>query len=105
MMTESGKLRFREKLSYGLGDFASCLYWVAFGNFLFKFYTDVFGITAAVASAMDQRLGRRFARQSGGGATGVEAWVMFGSVEAALQEGRNGQTGCRPPARPGHVNC
>ncbi len=46
-MSEPQKLRMSEKLSYGCGDFASCLFWAAFSNFLPLFYTDVFGITAA----------------------------------------------------------
>ena len=45
--TADTKLPLREKLSYGCGDFASCLFWAAFSNFLPLFYTDVFGITAA----------------------------------------------------------
>ena len=45
--TADTKLSLREKLSYGCGDFASCLFWAAFSNFLPLFYTDVFGITAA----------------------------------------------------------
>jgi GPH family glycoside/pentoside/hexuronide:cation symporter len=51
-MSVTARLGLREKFSYGLGDFASNLYWAAFGHFLFKFYTDVFGITAAVAGAI-----------------------------------------------------
>lgn len=37
-------MHLREKLSYGAGDFASCLYWVYLNTFLPNFYTDVFGI-------------------------------------------------------------
>jgi GPH family glycoside/pentoside/hexuronide:cation symporter len=47
-----GKLSLREKLAYGCGDFASCLFWASFSNFLLLFYTDVFGITAAAAGLM-----------------------------------------------------
>ncbi|PTX91396.1 MFS transporter [Opitutus sp. ER46] len=46
------KLPLREKLAYGCGDFASCLFWASFSNFLLLFYTDVFGITAAAAGLM-----------------------------------------------------
>ena len=46
------KLSYREKISYGFGDFASCLYWQTFMVYLTFFYTDVFGITAAAAAAM-----------------------------------------------------
>ena len=41
-----------EKLSYGLGDLASCLYWQTFMIYLTYFYTDVFGIAAAAAGTM-----------------------------------------------------
>ncbi|WP_415909022.1 MFS transporter [Oleiharenicola sp. Vm1] len=47
-----GSLPLREKLAYGCGDFASCLFWASFSNFLLLFYTDVFGITAAAAGLM-----------------------------------------------------
>jgi GPH family glycoside/pentoside/hexuronide:cation symporter len=46
------KLRLREKVSYGFGDFASCLYWQTFMVYLTFFYTDIFGITAAATAAM-----------------------------------------------------
>jgi len=46
------KLRLKEKLAYGVGDFASCIYWAVIGTYLLKFYTDVFGISAAVAGAI-----------------------------------------------------
>jgi GPH family glycoside/pentoside/hexuronide:cation symporter len=46
------KLPLREKLAYGCGDFASCLYWRTFMVFLPIFYTDVFGITAAAVGTM-----------------------------------------------------
>ena len=48
----SEKLPLREKLAYGCGDFASCLYWRTFMVFLPIFYTDVFGITAASLGTM-----------------------------------------------------
>jgi Na+/melibiose symporter-like transporter len=43
------RLTFKEKFGYGLGDTASNLYFQMFINFLLFFYTDVFGIPAAVA--------------------------------------------------------
>jgi len=51
-MAEPEKLRLREKISYGFGDFASCLYWKAISDYLSIFYTDIFGLTALAASAM-----------------------------------------------------
>lgn len=48
--TERPKLR--EKICYGFGDLASVLYWQTFMLYLTYFYTDVFGITAAVAATM-----------------------------------------------------
>lgn len=46
------KLPVREKLAYGCGDFASCLYWRTFMVYLPFFYTDVFGIGAAALGTM-----------------------------------------------------
>ena len=46
------KLSYREKISYGFGDFASCLYWQTFMLYLTFFYTDVFGISALAAAAL-----------------------------------------------------
>lgn len=43
---------FREKLSYGFGDLASCLYWSTFMNYMLYFYTDIFGITAGAVGTM-----------------------------------------------------
>jgi len=48
----SEKLGLVEKLSYGLGDLASCLYWQTFMIYLTFFYTDVFGISALAAGTM-----------------------------------------------------
>ncbi|HYC72441.1 MAG TPA: MFS transporter [Opitutaceae bacterium] len=45
-------LPWREKLAYGCGDFASCLYWRTFMVFLPIFYTDVFGLSAAAVGTM-----------------------------------------------------
>ena len=51
-MTQSKDLRLPEKLAYGCGDFASCLYWRTFMVYLPIFYTDVFGLTAAAVGTM-----------------------------------------------------
>ena len=52
MSTESQKLPLREKICYGFGDFASCLFWQTLTFYLLFFYTEVFGITAQAAAAM-----------------------------------------------------
>ncbi|PMG40597.1 MFS transporter [Shewanella sp. 10N.286.52.B9] len=46
------KLSFKEKVGYALGDVASNFYWRVFDVFLFIFYTDVFGISAAAVGTM-----------------------------------------------------
>ncbi len=46
------KLSAVEKVSYGFGDFASCLYWKTISDFLAIFYTDTFGLSAAAAGKM-----------------------------------------------------
>ena len=46
------KLPFSEKMGYACGDMASNLYWRFFDLFLLYFYTDVFGIPAAVAGTL-----------------------------------------------------
>lgn len=48
----TARLRLREKLGYGFGDFGFNLYWVTMGSFLAAFYTDVFGLSAAAAGTM-----------------------------------------------------
>ena len=52
MTTDSPKLRFNEKFGYGLGDFASCLFWQTFSIYLAAFYTDIFGLAPAVVATM-----------------------------------------------------
>lgn len=42
----------REQLCYGLGDFASVLYWQTFSVYLAYFYTDVYGLAAGATAAM-----------------------------------------------------
>ena len=46
------RLSVKEKIGYGLGDTASNFYWQMFMSFILFFYTDVFGISAAVAGTM-----------------------------------------------------
>jgi len=48
----SGKLKGRERVAYGLGDFGSNMAWNMVSNFLLFFYTDVFGISAAVVGTL-----------------------------------------------------
>lgn len=50
MVTDNVTLK--EKIGYGLGDAASSMFWKLFGMYLLFFYTDVFGIDAAVAGTM-----------------------------------------------------
>ncbi|WP_069659579.1 MFS transporter [Arcticibacter eurypsychrophilus] len=50
MSTE--KIKFKEKVGYGLGDAASSMFWKLFSMYLLIFYTDIFGITAAAAGTM-----------------------------------------------------
>ncbi|MEM8896127.1 MAG: glycoside-pentoside-hexuronide (GPH):cation symporter [Bacteroidota bacterium] len=45
-------ISLKEKVSYGLGDFASSMFWKMFGVYLLFFYTDVYGITAAQVGTM-----------------------------------------------------
>lgn len=46
------KIRLSEKIGYGLGDMSSSMFWKLFGTYLMIFYTDVFGISAAVVGTM-----------------------------------------------------
>ena len=52
MNDKSMKLSFREKFGYGLGDTASHFSWDLAGMFLFFYYTDVYGISAAAAGTI-----------------------------------------------------
>lgn len=45
-------LGLRERLAFGLGDFASGLYWHTFTIYLTFFYTDVFGLSALAAGTL-----------------------------------------------------
>jgi len=45
-------LKLSEKIGYGFGDAASSMFWKLFGMYLIFFYTDIFGIPAAVVGTM-----------------------------------------------------
>lgn len=45
-------ISFKEKIGYGFGDMASSMFWKLFGSYLMIFYTDVFGMPAAVVGTM-----------------------------------------------------
>jgi GPH family glycoside/pentoside/hexuronide:cation symporter len=49
---DTEKLRFGEKLGYGLGDTASNFFFATFNVFLLYYYTDIFGLTAAAVGTM-----------------------------------------------------
>jgi len=46
------KLNFKEKIGYGFGDAASSMFWKLFGMYIMFFYTDIYGIPAAVVGTM-----------------------------------------------------
>ncbi|MCJ7730302.1 MAG: MFS transporter [Sedimentisphaerales bacterium] len=52
MSNEIQKLPLREKVCYGFGDLASCLFWATIMSQLLFFYTDVFGLAPAAAGIM-----------------------------------------------------
>lgn len=52
MKTLSEKLRFGEKVSYGLGDLASNFVWGMTSSYLLFFYTNVFGLAAGVVGTL-----------------------------------------------------
>lgn len=45
-------IALKEKIGYGFGDMASSMFWKLFGAYLMIFYTDVFGLPAAVVGTM-----------------------------------------------------
>lgn len=51
-MSNTTKLSFKEKFGYGLGDTACHFAWDMAGMFLFFFFTDVYGISAATAGTI-----------------------------------------------------
>ena len=48
----STMIKLKEKIGYGFGDMASSMFWKLFGSYLMIFYTDVFGLPAAVVGTM-----------------------------------------------------
>lgn len=46
------KITLKEKIGYGFGDFASSMFWKVFSVYLLYYYTDVFGISAAIVGTM-----------------------------------------------------
>lgn len=49
---EETRIKFKEKLGYGFGDFANNLVWIAISAFLTFFYTDVVGFSAAAVGTL-----------------------------------------------------
>ena len=45
-------IKLTEKIGYGFGDMASYMFWKLFGAYLMIFYTDVFGLPAAMVGTM-----------------------------------------------------
>ena len=45
-------IKLKEKIGYGFGDMASSMFWKLFGSYLMIFYTDIFGMPAAVVGTM-----------------------------------------------------
>ena len=45
-------ISIKEKIGYGFGDMASSMFWKLFGSYLMIFYTDVFGLSAAIVGTM-----------------------------------------------------
>lgn len=45
-------ITLKEKIGYGFGDMASSMFWKLFGSYLMIFYTDIFGLPAAVVGTM-----------------------------------------------------
>ena len=45
-------IKLTEKIGYGFGDMASSMFWKLFGAYLMIFYTDIFGLPAAVVGTM-----------------------------------------------------
>ncbi len=50
--TTMNRPKMLEKVCYGFGDLGSCLFWQTITIYLSYFYTDVFGLTPAVAGTM-----------------------------------------------------
>lgn len=52
MILNDDRPGIKEKIGYGLGDFASSMFWKLFAVYLMIFYTDVFGMSAAAVGTM-----------------------------------------------------
>ena len=52
VQSTSAPIGLKEKIGYGLGDMSSSMFWKLFGAYLMIFYTDVFGISAAIVGTM-----------------------------------------------------
>jgi GPH family glycoside/pentoside/hexuronide:cation symporter len=52
MSEATQKLPLAQKIGYGFGDLASCLFWSTISTYLLYFYTDVFGLSARSAGIM-----------------------------------------------------
>ena len=46
------KLTLKTRIGYGIGDISICLYWSGVGLYLLYFYTDVVGISPALAGVI-----------------------------------------------------
>ena len=46
------KLTLKARIGYGIGDISICLYWSGVGLYLLYFYTDVVGISPALAGVI-----------------------------------------------------
>jgi GPH family glycoside/pentoside/hexuronide:cation symporter len=46
------KISLKEKIGYGFGDAASSMFWKLFGMYIMFFYTDIYGIPAAIVGTM-----------------------------------------------------
>ena len=45
-------IKLKEKIGYGFGDMASSMFWKLFTSYLLIFYTDVFGLPAAIVGTL-----------------------------------------------------
>ena len=52
IVADKERISLKEKIGYGFGDMASSMFWKLFGSYLMIFYTDVFGLPAAVVGTM-----------------------------------------------------
>ena len=52
MSNKNQQCPLRERITYGFGDFASCLFWATIMSQLLFFYTDVFGLVPKAAGLM-----------------------------------------------------